>query len=91
MAPKTIDDLAEVDLMISLGNNIGNKKTLIKKRKRQQGIIGLIKSNPHISIEEIALNLGAGERTIHRDIEELRNIIVHIGPKKGGYWQIIKK
>ena len=79
------------DLSISLDNVPGHTKTTIKKRKRQQGIIGLIRQNPGITIEEMAERLDANERTIKRDIEELKTIIEHIGPTKGGRWRIVRK
>ena len=79
------------DLSISLDEMTGHSKTAIKKHKRQQGIIGLIRQNPSITIEDMAERLDANERTIKRDIEELKNIIEHIGPTKGGTWRIIRK
>ena len=67
---------------------LNNLKILSKKHKRQQGIVGLIKKNPHITMEEMANVFNVDTRTIHRDIEELKNIIQHIGPTKGGYWKL---
>lgn len=79
------------DLNISLDDTQGHTKTDIKKHKRQQGIISLIRQNSLITIEEMAERLDANERTIKRDIEEMRTIIEHVGPTKGGTWRIIKK
>ena len=83
---KEMDD----DLNISLkDNSLVNKKTIVKRHKRQQGIIGLIKQNPNITMEEMAEKLDVNERTIKRDLEDLKNVVVHIGPTKSGYWTII--
>jgi len=79
------------DFNLLLGETFTSNKAAVKKRKRQQGIIGLIKRNPGITMEEMAESLDVNERTIKRDIEELINIIEHTGPTKGGSWRIIKK
>lgn len=91
MSQENATELNDDDLSISLDKTLGHTKTTIKKHRRQQGIIGLIRLNPGITIEEMAEQLDANERTIKRDIEELKNIIEHIGPTKGGIWRIIKK
>ena len=36
----------------------------------------------------MAEKLNVNEQTIHRDMEELKKLIEHIGPTKGGYWKI---
>ena len=90
MSQETEADFNDEDLSVSLEEASGRGKIAIKKHKRQQGIIGLIRQNPEITIEEMAERLDANERTIKRDIEELKNVIKHIGPTKGGTW-IIKK
>ena len=43
-----------------------------------------------MTMENMAEKLGVNERTIHRDIEELKNVIEHVGPTKSGYWMIKK-
>ena len=92
MSQETNVNYNEDDLRISLEEGTtGRGKIAMKKQKRQQGIIGLIRQNPGITIEEMAERLAVNERTVKRDIEELRNVIAHIGPTKGGTWVIIKK
>lgn len=83
-------ELSDEDLKISLNGTLSTQKEISKKHKRQQGIIGLIRKNPSMTMENMAEKLGVNERTIHRDIEELKNVIEHVGPTKSGYW-IIKK
>ncbi|MBQ8803126.1 MAG: HTH domain-containing protein [Tyzzerella sp.] len=62
----------------------------LKIRKRQQGIIGLIKKSPKITVEEMAERLNVNERTIHRDMEDLKDIVKHVGSTKGGHWVITR-
>lgn len=90
MSQETEAGFNDDDFSVSLEGAAGRGKIAIKRHKRQQGIIGLIRQNPNITIDEMAEKLDANERTIKRDIEELKNIIEHIGPTKGGTW-IIKK
>ena len=91
MSQENFIELDDEELKVSLTDNMSSKKSLSKKRKRQQGIIGLIKKNPNITMEEMAEVFDVDPRTIHRDIEDLKNVVEHIGPTKGGYWIIIAK
>lgn len=91
MSPQEQTVLKVDELNISLKDKSSDKKSIQKKWKRQQGIIGLIKQNPHITVEAMAEKLDAHERTIHRDLEELKGIIEHVGPTKSGHWVILKK
>ena len=88
MSQEKDTDFNDEDLSVSLEETSRRGKIAIKRHKRQQGIIGLIRQNPGITIEEMAERLDANERTIKRDIEDLKNIIEHIGPTKGGFWRI---
>lgn len=88
MSQEKLIELDDDDLKISLNDIPKTKKTELRKRKRQQGIISLIKQNPKITMEEMADKLDVNARTIHRDVEELKNVIEHVGPTKGGYWVI---
>ncbi len=91
MSQENASGFNDDDFSISLTDTTRHTKTSIKRHKRQQGIIGLIRQNPVITIEEMAERLDANERTIKRDIEELKAVIEHVGPTKGGTWRIIKK
>lgn len=91
MSQENLVELNDEDLNISLGDIPTNKKSALKKRKRQQGIIGLIRQNPNITMEEMAEKLNVHERTTKRDIEELRNVVEHVGSTKGGLWVILKR
>jgi len=37
---------------------------------------------------EMAKILGVTTRTIERETPKMENIIRHVGPKNGGYWEI---
>lgn len=90
MSQENAVEFDEEELKISLGDTSVNKKATLRKRKRQQGIISLIRHNPQITMEEMAEQLDVNERTIKRDIEELKNVIEHIGSTKSGLWVIIE-
>ena len=90
MALKKSDELKDDELQISLNDTHENKKVVIKKRKRQQGIISLIKQDQFITAEEIAEKLDAGLRTIRRDLEDLKDLIEYEGSAKGGHWKFLK-
>lgn len=69
-----------------------NEKEKNKKNKRRQAIVGLIRSNPSITVDEIAEKLDVNEKTIRRDLKDLRdnNIIRREGGNYGGRWVILK-
>lgn len=90
MALKKSDELKDDELQISLNDTHENKKAVIKKRKRQQGIISLIKQDQFITAEEIAEKLDASLRTIRRDLEDLKDLIEYEGSAKGGHWKFLK-
>ena len=90
MALKKSDELKDDELQISLNDTHENKKAVIKKCKRQQGIISLIKQDQFITAEEIAEKLDAGLRTIRRDLEDLKDLIEYEGSAKGGHWKFLK-
>jgi ATP-dependent DNA helicase RecG len=60
----------------------------VTEDKRITMLLELIKSNPLISTTHLAGRLNVSRRTIHRDLDKLRekNMIERIGPDKGGYW-----
>lgn len=88
MSPKNEEQLDATDWDLGLTDISTNKSA--KRKKRQQGIISLIKQNPQITAEEIAEQLDVHERTIRRDLEDLKDLIEYVGPTKGGYWKLIK-
>ena len=60
--------------------------------KRLELIMGLIKQNNKVLLQEIAEQLNVTKRTVRRDIEKLKldNKLKRVGSEKGGYWQIME-
>lgn len=52
--------------------------------------VNLLKANPKITLDELALKLGKSRRTVTRIIKKLQeeNIISRIGSDKTGYWEV---
>lgn len=90
MSVKTGGLLEAEELALSINETPSGKQNLLKKQKRHQGIISLIRHNPQITAEEIAEKLDVKVRTIYRDLEELKHLIEYVGPSKGGYWKLLK-
>ena len=79
---RNITEMSETDFEI-----VRDKKD-VKKNKRQQAIVGLIKKNPLISLDDIADILDVNKKTIWRDISELKanNVLERLGGDFGGKW-----
>ena len=73
------------DVGKNVGKNVGNNLT-----ERQHRILDLVTSNPTVSMAEMAKTIGVTTRTIEREIPKMEFIIRHVGPKNGGYWEIIE-
>ena len=69
-------------------DTVGKKKA----RKGQENIVSIIEADPYVSIASIAHESGLSVKTVRNLIDEMRkdNLIVRIGPDKGGYWQLLK-
>lgn len=63
-----------------------------KRNRRRQAIVSLMHKDSRISMESIAEKLGVNERTIKRDIKELREsgVIERVGGDYGGEWKIVR-
>ena len=83
------EDLQTEELNISLDYEV-SKEERKTRYKRHRHIIKLIHNNPKITIEEMSVLMNVNERTIRRDIADLRDVIEHVGSKKGGSWRIKK-
>lgn len=58
-------------------------------RNRREDIVKLIKENNEISVYAIANQLGVTPMTIKRELSEMRHIIQHVGPTRGGHWEFL--
>lgn len=58
----------------------------------QKGMIDLLKDNPKLNAQEIAVLLSKSKKTIERNFIELQknNIIERAGSKRDGYWIVIE-
>lgn len=81
---------------LSISENYDSLKTVEKTtqkntQKTTQKIIEIISKNPHITRKEMAEIIGITEDGIkyHLNIMQKIGLIKRVGPKKGGYWQII--
>ena len=59
--------------------------------ERQALIISMIQDNPNIGRIEMSTKLGVNEKTIRRDLEDLKEkgIVVRVGGRKEGHWEIL--
>lgn len=81
------NDISEEELALEIGESPSVKE---KKKRRKQGIVGLIASNPNITVDMLSEKMGVNEKTIRRDLAELREqgIIEREGGDFGGHWVI---
>ena len=70
-----------------------NSNSIIKSDSKESRILELINSNPIITVEELAINLGISVRTIKSVIKLLvsNKKIKRINGKRYGYWEVIEK
>ncbi len=76
-----------------VGKNVGKdvgKDVGKNLNERQHRILDLVTNNPTVSMAEMAKTIGVTTRTIEREIPKMEFIIRHVGPKNGGYWEIIE-
>ncbi|MBR4546464.1 MAG: Fic family protein [Paludibacteraceae bacterium] len=59
--------------------------------ERQQKIIRLVKEYPFATTGIMADRLNVSVMTIRRDMEKMSHLIRHVGPDKGGHWEIQKE
>lgn len=59
-----------------------------KLTDRQSRIIKMVARHPFITTTMMAQSLGVSVMTIRRDIQKMSHLIHHIGPDKGGRWEI---
>jgi len=66
------------------------EKTMEKTRKK---ILGLMKEQPEITIQDLANQLNISQRAIEKQLAKLKEsgIITRFGPNKNGHWVIIEQ
>ena len=71
-----------------------SEKTVEKTReKTRENILNVIKDNPTITINELAILTGITTKGIEWQLKKLQTqgILSRIGGRKGGHWEIIQK
>ena len=55
-------------------------------------ILELVKSNPEITVPEIAARVSISVRTIERNIQKLQkdNLLKRVGGANGGHWEVVE-
>ena len=79
----TINEIIETEKKVPI-------KVPIKVTINQQKIINAIKSNPYVTQEELANNIGITKKSIIANMKKLQEcgLIKRIGANKNGYWQV---
>ena len=75
-------------------SSITREKTREKTRKKtREKILGLIESDPYITTEVMAQEIGITIKGVDWQINKLKaeGKLERIGPDKGGYWQVIEE
>jgi len=59
--------------------------------KTPGAVLELPRTDPGLTVIELAVRLGKAEITIHRAVRVLRKagLLQRIGPDKGGYWKVL--
>ena len=75
---------SQSDVAENVAKNVAENLT-----PRQLKIIALISENPATTRSAIASVLGVSSKTIERELSALSHIVRYVGPKRGGYWEIL--
>ena len=69
--------------------NVALNDTKTETEKRREAIVDLIKGNKTITVTELARQMNVTQRTILRELSEMRHIVQHVGPTRGGHWEFL--
>lgn len=72
---QTVDEIGEANLL----------------SENEIKVLGLIRSDRHISAKRLAEEIGASQRQVERILAELkdRSIVRRVGANRNGYWEVI--
>jgi ATP-dependent DNA helicase RecG len=70
----------------------GKKPGAKTTQKTVQGIIALIRQNPAITRQELAIELGITESGIKYHLKKMQDkgLLRRVGPDKGGHWEVVQ-
>lgn len=83
-----------IDVVIRFNTNGFNETTRKSGRKQpvniREEIVHLLSNNNRLSRKDLALLLNVTEGSIRNHLNKLqeKGILVHVGPDKGGYWNV---
>lgn len=65
----------------------------VQLNKTEQTVLSLIAENPHLTLEEVAQSISKSSKTVQRCLDSLKKkkIILRVGARKDGYWEIQTK
>ena len=58
--------------------------------KSSSKILELLANSPNMTTQQIAENIGITKRAVLKNLEKMKDKIIHVGPYNGGYWKIIE-
>ena len=95
-ADPVFDEEDVFKLTIPLDDNYSpeqGKRSEKSSQKSSQKIIGLLRNNPQITIDQMAAEIGISSRAIKKHLANLQTagVIQRIGPDKGGKWVVIEQ
>ena len=90
---KIIDDNVTKNVHKNVTKNVTKNihKNVTKNdiKIRRDTIVNLIKVDDKITVSSIAKQLNVTRRTILRELVEMRHIVQHVGPTRGGHWEFL--
>ena len=69
--------------------NVALNDTKTYTEKRRDAIVDLIRKDNTITVASIAKQTGVKPLTIKRTLSEMRHIVQHVGPTRGGHWEFL--
>lgn len=69
--------------------NVHKNVTKNDINNRREDIVNLIKTDNTVSLTAIAKAIGVTMKTIQRELAEMRHIVQHVGPIRGGHWEFL--
>ncbi len=69
--------------------NVHKNVTKNDINNRREDIVNLIKTDNTVSLTAIAKAIGVTMKTIQRELAEMRHIVQHVGPTRGGHWEFL--